>query len=106
MPGVADGDDNPLGRWLDAERRLSPDPEFGDPAEAAGPEIEPADGVEARTARFFWGAVGRQRRPRGPASACWVGFRGDWEVGGGLVALPGAYRRYRAFRAGGDSDDA
>lgn len=124
-----DPDENPLQRWLDAEERWG-DPEerwgtpegddaeskFGDPeaelstapetTETPGEELASVE-VDSRTTRYFWGAVALANIAVGAVSIglMLIGFRGNWELGGGLVLiglLAGArtYWLYREFETG------
>lgn len=122
-------DDNPLQRWIDAEERWGdPEERWGNPEAAFGdaesglddpeaelstaPETPETSGegraaidVDSRTSRYFWGAVALANVAVGAVSIglMLIGFRGNWELGGGLVLiglLAGArtYWIYRSFR--------
>lgn len=122
-------DNNPLQRWIDAEERWGdPEERWGDPESGFG-ELEsepstvpessetPDEGeatidVDSRTSRYFWGAVALANVAVGAVSIglMLIGFRGNWELGGGLVLiglLAGArvYWIYREFRNDEQTDE-
>lgn len=118
-----DTEDNPLQRWIDAEEWWG-DPEggFGNaPPEESAPTASETEATEqgsdtaeidSRTNRYFWSAVVLANIAVGASSlgVMLIGFRGQWAVGGALIALGvlagvRTYWTYRTFHSGGDAEE-